>query len=466
VNRELGPRNGQPAPVTCFPRVASWRVSRWLRDARDRGCLSRMMRAMDVLPRLLRAASRTFRIAWPGAPDVMGSREYRPVRALLLGLDVLGALAIVAPALAADKAPQWENVALTVEQNPSCASETELFRHLERQVPGIRRASAGESARRAKVQVATGADGRVTGRLWMQDLRGRAVMRELPASTCDELLDALALVIAVTLLPDAARSPDLPPPSPPLQSPSVNHQGQSSPDLPTAPIHQDPSTPTHQGPSEAAAPAEAGAAAAPLPESRAEVGMRWGPLFAVRASAVTGMAPSVMAGVLGLVGMVPHTARAWVPSFELGVERLLPTRDTLFVEGSPVEIDTRAWLLRGGTCAGRWRRGPLVVTPCIDFTAGKIEAKAAGAGVAQSTGVASGWWIAAGAHARGSLSLGRGFRAEWSAGLRLPFRRYAFDFSAPPSEETGTPSPARTISPFRTGEVAAAGELGVAWTHE
>jgi hypothetical protein len=88
---------------------------------------------------------------------------------------------------------------LAVELESGCVTAGEFVQRVKSRAARAREASAGEPARRVRVTIE--GDGRVVGRLVMAGNDGSLVAREVEGATCQEVVDALALVLAVTLDP-------------------------------------------------------------------------------------------------------------------------------------------------------------------------------------------------------------------------------------------------------------------------
>jgi hypothetical protein len=126
------------------------------------------------------------------------------VRALLcacgLGLvpSAAGAEQVLAPT-------QAEPVVIVVAPTSGCVTAREFLDQVRRRTPRARDAAPGEAARRFGVAIEDGV--RVVGKLFVENADGTAAVREVQGTSCQEVADALALVVAVTLDPLADQSP-------------------------------------------------------------------------------------------------------------------------------------------------------------------------------------------------------------------------------------------------------------------
>jgi hypothetical protein len=104
---------------------------------------------------------------------------------------------------------------IAVELESGCITAGEFVEKVRSRASNVREARAGEPARRVRVTV--GGAERVVGRLVTAGEDGALVVREVEGATCQEVIDALALVLAVTLDPltDATPTVASPPPADP-----------------------------------------------------------------------------------------------------------------------------------------------------------------------------------------------------------------------------------------------------------
>ena len=124
------------------------------------------------------------------------------------------------PARAAESA-QPITVLLSNDGVAACPTREQLFAGLLARTPKVRAANPGEPARTFDVRVHQG-DRVVVGNLRAEDRRAATDMHEVSGETCREVLEALALTIALSLDPDASLAPyplSPPPPPPPPASP-------------------------------------------------------------------------------------------------------------------------------------------------------------------------------------------------------------------------------------------------------
>lgn len=350
--------------------------------------------------------------------------------------------------------PNLESVFLSVEGDSACASEAELFRRLELQIPGIHRAKPGDQARRFRVEFRSGLQGQIIARIHQDAPNGEEAPRELPSHSCDEALQAVVLVLALTVAPAPA--------------PQELSTEQSSPKA--AEIERVPNNPTPLNLSKASPSPKPNREAPSPPAPRPRHG-EWRPSFRVGAAGHWGLAPAPLVGVVAAVGLVRPSVSPWVPSFTLSLERTATTARNLPIDlnnqrGNLVRISTALSLAQGEICSGRWRSRGLVVEPCLSISGGRIESEAtdlaSGSQLTASSHGSSSWWGAVGAMVRGRWALGAGFHLELGGGAWLPFQRLSFRLTE--ASVDGTP-PAST-TPFRSSWVSAMGELGLSWSRQ
>ncbi|HEY3498386.1 MAG TPA: hypothetical protein VGK73_27015 [Polyangiaceae bacterium] len=140
------------------------------------------------------------------------------------------AIALAASELAAQPAADADAVRASVDYvaPPGCGSRAELVTRITRRSERVR-IDTEASPRRLRVEIA-GDGERFAARLELEQPSGRRSSRTLAASSCDEALEAVALVAALSLDPTAKTAPEaelpqavptstatLPPPAPQLE---------------------------------------------------------------------------------------------------------------------------------------------------------------------------------------------------------------------------------------------------------
>jgi hypothetical protein len=120
----------------------------------------------------------------------------------VLSLSIAVLLAALGAAANARAEPE-EAIVVEAEGPALCADAEEFFKRVQTRAIGVRRASAGESARKFVFGVGRVEPG-FRGHLVVQHLDGRSARREVTGESCDEVIDALALITALDIDPRAA----------------------------------------------------------------------------------------------------------------------------------------------------------------------------------------------------------------------------------------------------------------------
>lgn len=322
--------------------------------------------------------------------------------------------------------PRPVRASLELRAPDACGAPRALLERVERRSARIRFEAPGAGVRRvrAEVQKLSATEYRALLSLWSSE--GRELVRELRAGNCAEAFDALALVIAVTLDPDA----DL----------GSEGQGGSRPSRSSAaPASSDPASEVEAETaerSEGAAPdrrAAAPAAPSERPTQKAAASPSGRPLvpsFGVLGALRSGPAPGVMPG-LGL-----FVALDGLPGFpERSLLRLSAarySRGDFEASGGVAEFELDA--LRLDVCPLGLGHGPLRLHGCLELELGELEA----AGTAT---------IDARKEARPWRSLGAAASLGYSplpvlelgalAGLEHPLVRDRFEFEPEAFHEVG-----------------------------
>jgi hypothetical protein len=144
-------------------------------------------------------------------------------------------------AQATDQAPDLVRASLEFTAPAGCGSPADLVGRITRRSERIRFEPGPEKSRKLAVAIAPEGQALVA-RLELEQVSGRGSSRTLRASTCDEALEAVALVAAVSLDPTASTAPErelLPSPAtpPPVTPPPAEAPGaepESAPSVPPA----------------------------------------------------------------------------------------------------------------------------------------------------------------------------------------------------------------------------------------
>jgi len=260
---------------------------------------------------------------------------------------------------------------------------------------------------------------------------GKPSVRHMRAASCEEVIDALALVAAVILDPNASTKPIGSPPPATTKSPAA----------PTAPpTTAARATPTHTEPSTATAePSLAVPPASGAPATSGEHGTagRLRLLAGLRLLVTQGVAPDIVPGAGAFVGVRYDTeGSVWSPLVLAGV---------WFAESGTVEsrLDDGRLL---GTAEFGWRAfeligcplrtpvtGPIAVMPCVGIEAGQLSATGE---AAKNGDTRSATWLATTAALKLLWTPIDVLEFDLAAGGFLSLSRDDFYFEAPLS--TGT----------------------------
>src|SRR5438045_2911658 len=136
-----------------------------------------------------------------------------------------------------------------------CSDADAFFSGIQARAEGVRRAQAGEPALRLEVHLERTSSPKVHGELRMADERGRFELRRVDGATCDEVVDALSLTVALALGTPTLGTPTLGTPTlgPSAVAPAPAKSGPPGSAVPSAPS----SAPTSARPPPVAAPAPA-----------------------------------------------------------------------------------------------------------------------------------------------------------------------------------------------------------------
>jgi hypothetical protein len=307
------------------------------------------------------------------------------------------ALAVVAPLFfllsPAAAQPDEEPVFLEYRAPVICENEAQFFARARSRAPRMRIARPDERARMFVVDIEQRA-GRTSGRLTVRNPEGRQTVRELEARDCGEVVDALALVMALAVNPRAADvTPAAVNPLPAdtaRAAPTVAPAGEPTPAATAAPT----SVPARVTASESAA------AAAATPPSGASL---WAFRGALAAWGVGAIAPEPLFGARAGGEVLNLATAVLAPSFRLSAG--YATREGFVVDGGT------AHFAYGGAsfelCPLRLpASGPLLFRPCAIADVGLVFARGSEA-------------LNARGETRPLLALGGGGRLEWALGRRI-----------------------------------------------
>jgi hypothetical protein len=305
---------------------------------------------------------------------------------------ILTATTVAGALLAAPAAGEVAPVRLLFAAEPGCLEEATFLAGLRAQTANLRRAPAGQPARRIVLSVEPG-DGRFVGVLRVEEIDGASSVRQVEGASCAEVATALVLVTAVAI--DAGPLAASRPPSPP-------------PPLTPAALEEPPPPPP----------------ALPPPPPRLSAGVQAGVSSALAPAAAWGIAPFLDWSAWGRSGLAPSL------------------RLQAHVRGASAAIGggTAAFRLLGGSFSGcplALRAGPLTARPCAGIEAGAVRAE--GSGLPRGF-VSTRPWAAATLAGRAQIALVPRLFVEVEAALFAPFVRDRYVFDSPRVEVHAVPA--------------------------
>jgi len=346
-----------------------------------------------------------------------------------------------------------------------CSDADAFFSGVQARAEGVRRAQAGEPALRLEVHLERTSSAKVHGELRMADERGRFELRKVDGGTCDEVVDALSLTVALALgssavAPAPSRSgpagssvPSVPAGS---SSPSSAPTSARPPPVAAPPAHDDAVAP----PPAAAVPPPLSPPPIPPPPDKVEAAA--GPEAPVESPAPSRPAPR--RGSIGIaLGLGPVAGQVSTPGFDVGGTALLrvgPGRAGQEDEAVHWSLGLSAtylrndWLGASPAVAISWSAVGLTACPgwgldlhvvleiCGTTAVGRLQAT--DRAVSVSTPSSRSWW-SAGPVLRARLTLGWGLTVLIDATAHFPFYRRTFVTSTPDETVARTPSVAGTV---------------------
>lgn len=266
-----------------------------------------------------------------------------------------------------------EPIRLTYHASSGCPDEADFVARIRARTTRARVAWPGEAARTFDVSVDAGPPpwGSVTV------LTNRAAAtRRVQADTCEDVTDALALVIALTVDPHTSAAPVA---APALAVPS-SHAPELRPPLSAAPTTDDASF-----------------------ENRPSTRARWNAFAGADFAVTYGVAPSPLLGGLPYAGWRANTAGAFDPSVRLAL-----VRATSEAHAPPTGSAAFVWTAaRFDACPTEWAGDFLRLTLCARLEAGALTVAAGDVGVPETRvrpGSRRGWWLGRNAPSCGPCS--------------------------------------------------------------
>ena len=348
---------------------------------------------------------------------------------------------------------------------PAGCSEADAFlAGVQARAERVRRAKEGEPALRLEVRLDRTSSLKIHGELRMTDDRGRFELRKVDGRTCDEVVDALSLTVALALgasgvapapagpapasggLPASPAPSSRPPPvaapgSPPDEAVKPAAAAPPAPPTPSAvsPPPVEPARPAadavveqvEQGPPPEAAPAAPAdgsqdTAHAARPGSIA-LGLGLGPIAGEVST------PALDVGGTALVRVGPHREEGGALRWSLGLSATHLRNDWL---GASPDVAISWTAVALTACPGWGIDAHVVIEACATTAVGRL--RASDRQVSVSTPATRGWW-SVGPMLRARLGLGAGFTILVDATAHVPLYRRTFVTTTP--EETVAQTP-------------------------
>ena len=333
-------------------------------------------------------------------------------RPAILGVVVGAAGAFVAVAASGDT-PTREPVRVDYRSEGQCPSGAAFFGEVRARTDKVRSATEGEPARVLRVEVQEGAKDS-QGSLVVVGADGAASsVRRVRATTCDDVVRALALVAALAIDPEAKTAPRVDP-SPLPQAPDAE-----PPPSATAP----------DAATETGASTDAGASPPPRTIARNAPTAPPKPLEPPEPPAKTAVSLGLGLGLEGATVLEARPSPVLVLGLDVARNRLLSPwlalRLARSFEGEAATSAGTAKLVFSSAalegCPLRLRLAePLALSPCARVAFGFVEAE--GAGITTPASALRGWGDV-GMHARAALHLAGPVHLDGHVGARFPLFR-------------------------------------------
>jgi hypothetical protein len=262
-----------------------------------------------------------------------------------------------------------------------------------------------------RVEIVNEAGGGVLGRALLV-LSGNAVERELRAERCEEVVEALALVVAILIDPNADTRPITVASAQPAVAAAAPDPAPATPPVPTP---KDP-PPKRPPPPKPARP--------PEPAHPPGPGFRF--IAGAHAAAEGGAAPELMLGPRVFFGMDVHGDGPWPSSLRLSGARLFSRRLRDQAGSAKLTLD----LARLDACFVRVHEGRLALEPCVGGAVGALRVDGSHPLGGRDHLLV---WADAGALVRASVMVVDRIVGEVEIGADVPLVQYRYAFEGRPA---------------------------------
>jgi hypothetical protein len=327
-------------------------------------------------------------------------------------------------------------IEIRIDGPEGCSSADAFFNSLRSRTTRVRPASEDESRTIIDVRLSR-ERGRVQGELRVLDDGGQTDTRKVEGASCDEVVQALSLSVALALDPSALFSPA--PPAAiapgPASDRAVDDTVNDTPDS-RAPDSAKPDAPSEpRKPVEVRKPVEPGATVPPAasPDTRPLPRIELAAQVIGLAMLADGMSPGV--GVSVRKPLFPGNT-FFRPSFGLGIlyarNHILhtPTYAESTLAGATVQL-----------CPLQAPVGLVTVRPCVVGLAGRLSVRGS---QLPHVNTVDHLWLSGGMTLNVAVYVGAGLSIELEAGFTAPLPKRRFFASAPTNIVTETP----TLSPL------------------
>lgn len=333
----------------------------------------------------------------PASAITVSVRFFDPAGYIAVALCCLSRVALAEPV--------EEPLRLEYRASATCDDEQQFFAALRARAPRARLARSNEPARVFSVEIEQGAH-HTRARLIIREPNGQRTVRDLETKDCREAVDALALVAALAVDPQAV-----------AESASRANVGAEPASKPAA-RSEAVVPPVVPAPSKSSEDVEEMAAA----DLRVSTPRSWVWGISVAGAGRGGVAPGFLGG--GRLGAVLERNRGgwWAPAMRLSAE--FATRNGFAVEGGVATFAYAAGSLE--VCPLRIpAAGPFVARPCLMADLGIVHATGSEVLNARS---ANPLWLAVGGMARFEWLLTARIGIELDVGCTFPVWRDRFRF--------------------------------------
>jgi hypothetical protein len=305
-------------------------------------------------------------------------------------LVVLACLVAMSMPAAASAADEPEALYLGYGAPSACLDAEAFVKEVRARTTRFRLVASADGVRAFLVWIVGAATG-YAGDVRVLDREGGITQRAVRGASCDEVVAALAFVMAVSIDPTASGAPaaDVTGARPPAASPPPT-EGQPAPAVSTGPPNVTFSPPVEDAP--------AVRAGEPAPPQTGGASPAWHVSAGAGASLEAVAAPGTVAGDFAFAGVSGESVHGLWP--ELRVAFVHARSGTLDAPPGQVQLE---WNFgRVDACPTRWPlRAPLRVRPCARADVGALSASATSVHDAQS-------------RVRAWAALGASVRAEWA----------------------------------------------------